>query len=1190
MVQRAQIVDITKSYLPGDPNSFVQNLVNTDREDGEEKTLPLVPFEGYNFLPTSYGYKSYFGTNSLLDIDALPSRCQYLFTYQLPNYQTRFIALCEDGIWVCNGNVAASAWTHSVVFDLVTPPTYDPLVYQEWTHCIIENVLYMYQQGRSSAWKTAIVTNELAIQTHTPTFLNMAGQMGIFRAGTRLGFWDSANSVSWSSNLDLTDFTPSLENLAGNRIFGAVVGRIVTIKSHGEGFIVYSTKSVVGATFMSSGSLMWDAKKVFDNTGVSYSRAVTVGKTDNEHFMFGTSGIYTIGKYNALVGKYEGDAILPEVYDYLKESRDPVYLSILQDRYLCFSVISSDYIYGRQSFYTGVVNPQDVVVDWYIPSEDDPVPTYELLPEQLWEIILTEMNGDRTRSRTDNRKWIPLYTSTYDRMDDRYQAFHTSLMGETVTGLPNYSSRNAGLAPPITDSMIVDCQPPLASSRFGEVRSFAGIRAFEGSYGATQYRTNETLIIAQEEEWDEYKKHALANKDYIQSLTGTLLDIAFDGAKYESGWTVEERDVTTGYVSVATRSLGSFITGSGNNDWLVTAGPAADAAKEVILRRIFNKAYDVTERVAITYGNIEGGTTLISSGSELFPGKTPLGIFTIGTTTYFQIYDGGVHKTYTINGNPALIGSYTYVGSGTSPSVASFSSSVKLGCVKVGAYYYTSISGSPYSQYVSTDLRNWTSTGTYGRVGKNYCGFGSYIYKGEWAGSNLMGIYRYPVDAGGVIGTIETVTTTGDTLTSSNVTPSLIEFNSKLYMVIPSSLGFKIFSSTNGTAWTQVYTTAAITTNVIDLVVHNNKLYILLYISGSNVAHCTLTTDNVFSSEFIDTESAYCLEGGYVVAGGLYLACFKRSSSIWMIGNVFNFGEPVTQSEVTTYTVDEVSQNAGYSECRMTVTHWDLIEPGLYGDYTLIQRVAASAMTPKVWDNHFPDDRADRDNTWSYSVYSAKKVVDLAAGTIGRTPIFISPDPDATSNPLETGLTSKVPDFTMPGATFLLQTGSIEAAYPTFTGALIFDLQLKKWGKYKGDHKLLVETTPVNANILDTITYTDLGTNAGILNATGEVRVFDSTPADSWMRWGKLGYYRLGMTNILEIKASNRTPLNTSIMVDSSMDGKILDMTLSESFYYWSEVICEALPDISARWHTVKISGNYDLTGLEIRATITGRR
>lgn len=1029
MVQRAQIVDITKSYLPGDPNSFVQNLVNTDREDGEEKTLPLVPYEGYNFLPTSYGYKSYFGTNAVLNIQALPSRCQYLFAYQLPNYQTRFIALCEDGIWVCNGNVAASTWSHEVVFDLVTPPTYDPDVYEEWTACIIENVLYMYQQGRSTAWKTAIVANELDIQTHTPTFLNMSGQMGIFRAGTRLGFWDSANSVSWSSNLDLTDFTPSLENLAGNRIFGAVTGRIVTIKAHGEGFIVYSTKSVVGATFLSTGSLLWDAKKVFDNTGISYSRAVTVGKTDHEHFIFGTSGIYTIGKYNALVGKYEGDAILPEVYDYLKESRDPVYLSILQDRYLCFSVISSDYIYGRQSFYTGVVNPQDVVVDWYLPSEDDPVPTYELLPEQLWEIILTEMNGDRTRSRTDNRKWIPLYTSTYDRMDDRYQAFHTSFMGETVTGLPSYSERNAGLDSPITGSMVTDCQPPLASSRFGEVRTFTEIRATESEFGATLNRTNETLITAQEEEWDEYKRHAIANKDYIESITV----VTQTSGGPISGTAPANTDNTV------ESSLGTFITGSGNTDWLVTKGPAEDAALEVIMRRIFNKAFEVVKHTR-----------------------------TVRTHTQLS---GTIYKT-----------SITYC-TGT---------------------YVNSVYGvwSP-----STPAADQTSVG-YSLVSQTEA------YQAAAAGVGSLSVsYRY----------------------NDGVHPEYT-------------------SSTR--SWTGPLSSIGLYGGY----------------SGSNFTQYSWNGSVISSGPFNNPPSYYYLPSPGVT---------QTSDTSYYT---------YTETETVTYTVEEIDQNAGYSECRMTVTHWDLIEPGLYGDYTLIQRVAASAMTPKIWDNHFPDDRQDRDNTWAYSVYTAKKVVDLASGTIDRTPVFSSTDPDASSNPLEIGITSNIPDFTLPGTSFLLQTGSIEAAYPTFTGALIFDLQLKKWGKYRGDHELLIETTPVNANILDTITYTDLGTNAGILNAVGEIRVFDSTPTDSWMRWGKLGYYRLGMTDILEIKASNRIPLNTSIMVDSSMDGKILDMTLSESYYYWNEVICEALPDISARWHTVKISGNYDLTGLEIRAKIAGRR
>jgi hypothetical protein len=252
MAQRAQVIDITKSYLPGDPNTYVQSLVNTDREDGEEKTLPVLPYEGYNFLPTAQGYKSYFGTNLVLDIEGLNKNVQFILSFQLSNYKTRLVALCADGIWVCDANVADSTWTHSITL------TDTPSVFEEWTWCVLENTLYMYRQGQASAWKTGESAGELTIATHTPTFLNMAGQMGIFKAGLRLGFWDSANSVSWSSNLDLTDFTPSIETLAGNSIFGDIVGRIITIRAHGEGFIVYSTRSVVGVNFDTTGNLLWD--------------------------------------------------------------------------------------------------------------------------------------------------------------------------------------------------------------------------------------------------------------------------------------------------------------------------------------------------------------------------------------------------------------------------------------------------------------------------------------------------------------------------------------------------------------------------------------------------------------------------------------------------------------------------------------------------------------------------------------------------------------------------------------------------------------------------------------------------------------------------------------------------------------------------------------------------------------------
>ena len=163
-------------------------------------------------------------------------------------------------------------------------------------------------------------------------------------------------------------------------------------------------------------------------------------------------------------------------------------------------------------------------------------------------------------------------------------------------------------------------------------------------------------------------------------------------------------------------------------------------------------------------------------------------------------------------------------------------------------------------------------------------------------------------------------------------------------------------------------------------------------------------------------------------------------------------------------------------------------------------------------------------------------------------------------------------------------------SYPTFVGALVLDMHLKKWGKYKGSHKVLLETTPINTAAFGNITYTDLGANAGIIDSAGLIFLFDSAPLDSWIRWGKIGYYRQGFSNLLEVRASMRNPSDFVVITESSMDGKVLDLNKNTYTFYYDEVVAESYMDISARWHTVKIAGNFDLTGLEVRATLAGRR
>lgn len=354
MAQKSQVIDLRKSYIPGDPNAIHQNLVNTQREDAEEQTMPIVPYEGYNFLPTSYGYRSYFGTAGTISLDNLPSRTQHCLIYQTPDYKRHYIALSEDGIWISQPD---KSWLQVVTH------TYNSNVFEQWTYTLIENAFYFYKQGKSVVYKTTYDENfVLSIDSFTPSFLNMAGQIGIFKAGTRLGMWDSDNSISWSSTFDFTDFTPSIETLAGNTKFNAGIGKIVTIKTHGEGFVVYYTKSIVTAIFNMQGNMLWDGREVYSNIGIQAPFNVVEGSDNAEHFAYTTAGIVRIGKYSRAAGKFESEFVFPEIFDFLRESRLPVMLHCIHKRFLTFSLFDDRYITRLASATRQIIDPSLTVL------------------------------------------------------------------------------------------------------------------------------------------------------------------------------------------------------------------------------------------------------------------------------------------------------------------------------------------------------------------------------------------------------------------------------------------------------------------------------------------------------------------------------------------------------------------------------------------------------------------------------------------------------------------------------------------------------------------------------------------------------------------------------------------------------------------------------------------------------------
>lgn len=342
MATQDRIIDLERSYIPMDPNGFPETMHATGGEDAPEGRVPVICYDGYNFVPTQYGYASFFGINSKLDIADLASRCDDVFMIQTDTFVNILVALTEDGIWTKQGSTTG-AWNH--IITLAIPSGID--VHLNWSKAVIGNEIFLYRQEEEHIWRINSGNSFVPTQA-TPNFLNMEGQMGIFKAGGRLAFWDSDGSISWGNPDDPLDQTPNLTSGVGNTKFQQIHGKIVVVHQHGTGFVIYCTKSVVLVARGSDANFFWISEAVFTGNGISYREQACFGQPDTIHFAYTTFGF-------AKIENGKAEYVLPEVFSYLKEKKEPVYLKVLQGRYLFLEIISENLIYPVVSFSTGVV-------------------------------------------------------------------------------------------------------------------------------------------------------------------------------------------------------------------------------------------------------------------------------------------------------------------------------------------------------------------------------------------------------------------------------------------------------------------------------------------------------------------------------------------------------------------------------------------------------------------------------------------------------------------------------------------------------------------------------------------------------------------------------------------------------------------------------------------------------------------
>lgn len=978
MAQTPKFIDVTRTYMPCDPRSFMETLQIPGPSEAPESRTPVMAYYGSNFMPTAYGYKSYFGTNAELNIDDVPGRPDHVFIFQNQVFTNILMALCDNGIWMKEGDTGGP-WTNLKSY---TPPV-DPAKHYEWSYTIIDNDFYCYLQGKDEYQKIeGILTFPgLTCTDVVPSFLNMEGQLGIFRAGGRLGFWDSENSVAWSNLDDYADMTPSLTTLAGNSIFKDVRGRIILCKEHGNGFMIYSTQSVVYVNPTPTQTYQWAPVQVINNAGIVYPRQVAVSVPDNEHYVWTTVGLYKITDARP-------ELLVPQITDFIRKTPAPVYLRMMEGRHLFIENLDPEFMASKVNFSEGVVDP----LIYEFPG------TSGTLLEAVEETQLTGTSvcyALKNYGKYADQVTFPPDMKPGTNAEPRYMAY---LSNNDVKDPANITWATAPCGPVNIDGVAQAMSPVGIGGRLDSL---------------TTNSTNKTAVSGA----DAYIDGKWTIERFVQTqlmlwklgddVRDAVLEAIVNRAKYQEK--VDSVGSCTGTARVRTECVqGDYVTKFGDIEfgfnkcqfWLTRYALEAATLKTVTHNQtqcvFVPTAYmdpTVTWSLFIRHQYCNQGWAIPAGGSQ----------------------GAIVSSPFCVTPSDRVLEDYPPVSQGAS--------------CHYGAVPLTP--GASYAWYSVYDVKDNTSI--------RYCG------------RNSLEMYEF---------------------TPINVCPS----------------GWSLVARPN-TSYLFATCAQAASYNRTRYFTSENKLFAKTIAKTPETAYCVLV------------------------------------------------GHDYTKNDNT---------------------------PGF--------QAAAACSGPTIFEDKLKNQPliavGEDDGKFCSKPFD---------------PVTIPGTPAVTYDwPTET--------LTIPGGSFILQDGSPAPVYPTIYGAYVYDTHLKKWGNIQTPYKLLIDYTPINSGGAGTISYANFGMKGGIVTTTGRIRLFDSYPVDSFIAYGKVGYYRLGMTSPEEVRVDFANQSTGTIIVKTSLDGRNLatELVTVQEFEDTNQVILTgAFP---GRWADIIVEGIYDIQYMEYRGKLEGRR
>lgn len=1159
----AAIIKVADSLIPLPPEAFPKNLSRTVREDSPESMFPILAYDGQNILPTPWGYRSYFATNEKL-LQASVARlltnvkCENIFWYQSVNLDNVLVALASDGIYITNTDID-TAWIK--VVDLAAFDT-DPLVRNQWTFCTINNYTYIYMQGidafyglvdparYAEAATPSVITDATVTQVaehwnvgvikYIPNFLNMSGQIGIFKAGNRLGFWDSDGSVSWSSALFVEDMKPSVTTLAGFSKFVDVIGTITKIVQHGDGFIIYCTRSIVGVSNNVNEKSKFSGRSILSTTGVLTDRQIVVAQPDSVHYALTSSGLYTIRNYAP-------EVLATDIIDGLVEYNNYLSLDYIDGRYLFINTING--WQGSVLEFAGTTHSdfdgnEFVFPDVEYPNPEDAKALLENYIEGKNQLIQAAFDDyepldDPVHVVPEGKPLLPCYD---------IRPFDSSWVGETFTAVEDGD---------------VDVESKISSGHV-YVSNNSFIKAL---FTTPSYSLKST-------EFDQ------AEEDAATVIQDTLTDIKehFD---YQSAWydalltsskfiNIPKQtqiggplDIVEAYTDEEVDTI-SYNNHINFNNFKVVVNECRthlfiDRYSRLDVRAKFTGVEEYRAAVCTIFLNGWAELTwYYPIPALLLEDFDKIALFAMMDQERLdefkilfeaQISSGFDPDVFTLTGMASKDTNNTVFP-------ASEQLQVKRAYVlwRILANDEDVVAFAPDGTVLEHDiilaLKSWL---TAMRLSDTVLVFTP-------AG--------YPEIS--LLAEIHT------TLFSQNEVFSRVYFNGNYYSSQTTVWHVRSVTSGGNRTWTTTLI------NCSDLEVISAAQVRL----SNFVTEAVLVTDGFGKTSLTDPE---IIDGTFAVGSPTDDDNIAKRNAMtgdeWLSGSGY-----VKENESrTNVNWDAALKSAWYTDNghpTSTISLQRLVGTITY-EYDLVSEDAETII-----------DLLDMEiSGWGYvpsGGFSFRKTharhsstecpLPGPAWSVSSIPEEINPsfsDYDINSNtvpPYQWEYPSTIP---LPVNYWLTQVGSAAPLYPLFTKSLIYDTQLEKWGISNMSFKAICAMAPVNRTDKTIAPKHDYGMIAAVLNEDGSVSTILPKNTESEICYGKIGQYRLGKSTLSYLKCHFKEPFTGSIIVETSKDGRTVAIELTKAADFTNVKSAKFPFTLVGDWFNIKVRGDFTLSHIE---------